>query len=92
MLEANWYSFQLSATMQVRGLVVMATFSKGCLFCFLKLVFNMASHDDGASKIAKAAVLSFFATCLIIIIAFSTNSWLETDGTLENPKFIQLGE
>jgi hypothetical protein len=53
----------------------------------------MASHHDGgASKIAKAAVLSFFATCLIIIIAFSTNSWLETDGTLENPKFIQLGE
>ncbi|KAI9558900.1 hypothetical protein GHT06_015689 [Daphnia sinensis] len=55
------------------------------------VVFNMASHDDGASKTAKAAVLSFFATCLIIIIAFSTNSWLETDGTLENPKFIQLG-
>ena len=54
----------------------------------------MASHHDdgGASKVAKAAVLSFFATCLVIIIAFSTNSWLETDGTLENPKFLQLGK
>ena len=52
---------------------------------------KMAS-DSGLSKISKGALLSFSATCLIIIIAFSTNSWLETDGTLESPKFIQLGE
>lgn len=48
--------------------------------------------SDGLSKTAKGALLSFTFTCLVIIIAFSTNSWLETDGTLENPKFVQLGE
>ena len=50
----------------------------------------MAS-DSGISKIARAGLLSFAFTCLVIVIAFSTNAWLETDGTLENPKFIQLG-
>ena len=51
----------------------------------------MASHNE-VSRVAKSAVLTFLVTFLIGTIAFSTNSWLETDGELENPKFIKLGE
>ena len=51
----------------------------------------MASKG-GISKVAKGAVVSFIVTTVFIVIAFSSNSWLETDGTLDNPKFIQLGE
>merc|ERR1712116_117238 len=52
--------------------------------------FKMASKG-GMSKVAKGAVVSFIVTTVFIVIAFSSNSWLETDGTLDNPKFIQLG-
>lgn len=48
--------------------------------------------SDEPTRVAKAAVLIFTLTSLLIIIAFSTNAWLETDGELENPKFIQLGK
>jgi hypothetical protein len=51
----------------------------------------MASHN-GVSKIAKLAIFCFAVTCLIVVIAFSTNSWLETDGELENPRFQKLGK
>ena len=44
------------------------------------------------SKVAKSAVISFYVTSVFIVIAFSSSSWLETDGTLDNPKFIQLGK
>ena len=53
--------------------------------------YKMASKG-GMSKVAKSALLSFFVSSIFIIVAFSTDAWLKTDGTLENPKFIQLGE
>ena len=43
------------------------------------------------SKVAKSAIISFLVTSIFIVVAFSSSSWLETDGTLDNPKFIQLG-
>jgi len=52
--------------------------------------YKMASKG-GMSKVAKSALLSFFVSSIFIIVAFSTDAWLKTDGTLENPKFIQLG-
>lgn len=63
----------------------------GCHDNSFQRVKNMAS-DSGLTKIAKYALLCFACTCLIVTIAFSTNAWLETDGTLENPKFVQLGK
>jgi len=63
-----------------------------CIAIATRRFLKKMSSDGGASNIAKFAVLSFLFTVLVITIAFSTNSWLETDGTLENPKFIQLGK
>lgn len=39
----------------------------------------------------KAAVICTALAFLSIIIAFTTPNWLETDGKLENPKFVKIG-
>lgn len=39
----------------------------------------------------KAAVICTAFAFLSIIIAFTTPNWLETDGKLENPKFVKIG-
>jgi len=53
---------------------------------------KMASHSTGGlSKVARSALLSFFVTIIFVTVSFSTNSWLATDGELENPPFTKLG-
>jgi hypothetical protein len=44
------------------------------------------------TKTAKYAVGFTFAAFVLILIAFSTPYWLQTDGQLRNPKFTNLGE
>lgn len=58
--------------------------------CCCVLFRKMAS--DEPTRVAKCAVLCFAITSLFIIIAFSSNAWLQTDGELEHPKFVQLGK
>ena len=45
----------------------------------------------GKTRNGKAAVISTALAFVFIIIAFTTPNWLETDGKLENPKFIRIG-
>ena len=43
------------------------------------------------TKTAKYAVGFTFGAFILILIAFSTPYWLQTDGKLKNPKFTNLG-
>lgn len=45
----------------------------------------------GKTRNGKAAVICTAIAFLLIVIAFTTPNWLETDGKLENPKFIKIG-
>jgi hypothetical protein len=44
------------------------------------------------TKTAKYAVGFTFGAFFLILVAFSTPYWLQTDGELENPKFLNLGK
>lgn len=44
------------------------------------------------TKTAKYAVGFTFGAFVLLIIAFSTPYWLQTDGQLRNPKFTNLGK
>jgi len=44
------------------------------------------------NKTVKVAIGLLVLAFLFIIIAFSTPAWLETDGYLENPKFVRIGK
>lgn len=45
----------------------------------------------GKTRNGKAAVICTAIAFILIVIAFTTPNWLETDGKLENPKFIKIG-
>lgn len=45
----------------------------------------------GKTRNGKAAVICTAIAFFLIVIAFTTPNWLETDGKLENPKFIKIG-
>ncbi|XP_011311462.1 uncharacterized protein kune [Fopius arisanus] len=45
----------------------------------------------GKTKTGKAATLCTILAFVFVMIAFTTPNWLETDGKLDNPKFIRLG-
>lgn len=45
----------------------------------------------GKTRNGKAAVICTAIAFLLIVIAFTTPNWLKTDGKLENPKFIKIG-
>lgn len=44
------------------------------------------------TKTAKYAVGFTFGAFVLLVIAFSTPYWLQTDGKLKNPKFTNLGK
>lgn len=44
------------------------------------------------TKTSKYAVGFTFGAFVLILIAFSTPYWLQTDGELTHPKFTNLGE
>ncbi|KAL0281487.1 UNVERIFIED_CONTAM: hypothetical protein PYX00_002461 [Menopon gallinae] len=45
----------------------------------------------GKSKNGKVATVCTAVAFLFVLIAFVSPNWLETDGELENPKFIKIG-
>ncbi|XP_012272819.1 uncharacterized protein LOC105695645 [Orussus abietinus] len=45
----------------------------------------------GKSKTGKVAVACTAVAFILVVIAFTTPNWLETDGKLENPRFIKIG-
>lgn len=58
-------------------------------------VWNSGDMAADSTNIPGHIKISFGfigAAFLFIIIAFSTSSWLATDGDLENPKFIRIGK
>lgn len=44
------------------------------------------------NKTVGVAISLVVLAFLFIIVSFSTPAWLETDGLLENPKFIRIGK
>lgn len=44
------------------------------------------------TKTGLAAIVFTIVSFLFIIISFSTPCWLETDGKIEDPKFIRIGK
>lgn len=46
----------------------------------------------GKSKTGKIATGCTAVAFLFVLLAFVTPNWLETDGQLENPKFVKIGE
>ncbi|XP_029053563.1 uncharacterized protein LOC114881089 [Osmia bicornis bicornis] len=45
----------------------------------------------GKTRNGKAAVTCTVLAFVLIVIAFTTPNWLETDGKLDNPKFVKIG-
>jgi hypothetical protein len=45
----------------------------------------------GKSRTGKTAVTCTIVAFIFVVIAFTTPNWLQTDGKLENPKFIKIG-
>lgn len=46
----------------------------------------------GKTKTGKAAVVCTAVAFVLVVIAFTTPNWLETDGKLENPQFVKIGK
>lgn len=46
----------------------------------------------GKSKTGKIATGCTAVAFLFVLIAFVSPNWLETDGELDNPKFIKIGK
>lgn len=45
----------------------------------------------GKTKTGKIAASCTAVSFILVLIAFTTPNWLETDGELENPKFQKIG-
>lgn len=48
--------------------------------------------DGRLSNTIVAASWLTLLSLIAIVISFATPYWLETDGTLDNPKFVKLGK
>lgn len=46
----------------------------------------------GKTMTGKVAAVCTAVAFILVVIAFTTPSWLETDGKLENPQFVKIGE
>jgi hypothetical protein len=46
----------------------------------------------GKTKTGKIAVACTAVAFVLVIIAFTTPNWLETDGKLDNPQFVKIGK
>lgn len=53
--------------------------------------YERSNDIMGKTRNGKAAVICTAVAFVLIVIAFTTPNWLETDGKLENPKFIKIG-
>lgn len=46
----------------------------------------------GKTRTGKAAVICTAVAFVLVVIAFTTPNWLETDGKLDNPQFVKIGK
>lgn len=46
----------------------------------------------GKTRTGKAAVVCTAVAFVLVVIAFTTPNWLETDGKLDNPQFVKIGK
>jgi len=46
----------------------------------------------GKTKTGKIAVACTAVAFVLVVIAFTTPNWLETDGKLDNPQFVKIGK
>lgn len=46
----------------------------------------------GKTRTGKAAVACTAVAFVLVVIAFTTPNWLETDGKLDNPQFVKIGK
>lgn len=45
----------------------------------------------GKTRTGKAAAICTAVAFVLVVIAFTTPNWLETDGKLDNPQFVKIG-
>lgn len=46
----------------------------------------------GKTRTGKAAAVCTAVAFILVVIAFTTPNWLETDGKLNNPQFVKIGK
>lgn len=46
----------------------------------------------GKTKTGKFAAACTAVAFVLVVIAFTTPNWLETDGKLDNPQFVKIGK
>jgi len=46
----------------------------------------------GKTRTGKAAAICTAVAFVLVVIAFTTPNWLETDGKLDNPQFVKIGK
>lgn len=46
----------------------------------------------GKTMTGKAAAVCTAVAFVLVVIAFTTPNWLETDGKLDNPQFVKIGK
>lgn len=62
------------------------------LFAFVSRRTTTCASAMGKTLTGKTAAVCTAVAFILVVIAFTTPNWLETDGKLENPKFVKIGE